>query len=204
MYDKNFKCLIVGPAGCGKTELIFNIIKEIQDNYYEIIFCTSICSEDYTIPFPNVKLLKISSTEDIPTIESFDRPTGESFDRATIESFNNNFKRLIIFDELFFYNKGIIEKYFLFSRSSRIDSIVTSQSYLDTPGGLRINCSILHLFNTPGRREINKILYDISYIPELTRDTLHELTGCYEYITIDKNRRLIYKKNKISIYNING
>jgi hypothetical protein len=193
LYPKVSRTLICGPSGCGKTNLLMQIIlgdssigKPPMIYFEEIIVYTKTPDQD---KFVGLKKY-LDGIAKKNKLTSFIKITNESVvDPETLDS--EKF-RLVIFDDMVLEKDemNMIKKYFILGRHKRCSCIFLSQSYYDTIKPIRINCSHYHLFNMPGIREKQQVSHDLQYI---TPDIFEKNTKGYDFITMDRDRRLLYK-----------
>jgi len=137
----NIRCLIIGPANCGKTNLLFNFIIDWL-NYDKLhIYSRTLCQPKYQ--FLQSVFEEVEGELGSPV--AFFHGSQEDF--IPPEDLNPNFKNLIVFDDVLLDKQRNMERYFAQGRHSNADVIYCSQSYTRIPKQvIRDNANLLILF----------------------------------------------------------
>ena len=181
IFDEDFRLLIAGESGCGKTNTLMHILRKPLV-YYDKIYIYS----------PNHQQEKIQDFEDL--MDSISEKVGYSVleidgpekIKNTNEYFSNN-RKIIVFDDVINAPEKIqnkIANHWTDGRHHGISPIYLSQSYFDTPNKIRLNCTNMILY-PPTKKHLNLIAKDNFIDASL----FHELKP-FEFLFLDKKRDL--------------
>lgn len=152
-----FRMLCVGGSGSGKTLIIVNLIKLMNDTFGNI----KICCKNEKEPLYMMLKDKISP-EQLQIYEGLSK-----FPSCTDEEeFDPKLQHLCIFDDLCLEkDQHKIEDLYIRGRKlcKGISCIYLTQSYFKTPKIIRINCGYIILKKLSSKRDLNMILseYDL-------------------------------------------
>lgn len=143
LLPSNIRCLIIGPANCGKTNLLFNFICNRNWLDYDRLYIYS-----NTLGQPKYQSLVDLFNE---TELVVGRPIGFFYnspsDLIAPEELDSNYKNLIVFDDVLLDKQNNIERYFAQGRHSNADVFYCSQSYTRIPKQVvRDNANLLIVF----------------------------------------------------------
>ena len=154
IFDEDFRLLIAGESGCGKTNTLMHILRQPLV-YYDKIYMYS----------PNLHQEKIQDFTDImgsiskkvghPVLELH----GPDEIKNTSEYFPDN-RKIVVFDDVINAPEKIqnkIANHCTDGRHHGISPIYLSQSYYDTPKKLRLNCSNMILYPPSTKNHSNLI-----------------------------------------------
>jgi len=139
----SIRCLIVGPANCGKTNLLFNFILNDEMLNYDRLYIYS-----KTLSQPKYRFLQ-SLFEDVEQelgkrIAFFHNSQTEL---AAPEDLDPSYRNLVVFDDVLLDKQNNIERYFAQGRHSNADVFYCSQSYTRVPKQVvRDNSNVLIIF----------------------------------------------------------
>lgn len=146
------RILICGPTGCGKTNLVLNLIYQYLPWSDLWIFARDITESKYTTLRDDCNEIKdanwfhmSNSIEDIPDVDALD-----GYPRHHV----------MVFDDFINANneeKKAINDLFIRGRKKNVTLIFLSQSFFNTSKLLRLQCNYYCFFKFPDHREILEI-----------------------------------------------
>ena len=148
------RILITGATGCGKTNLLFNLIFDYLcwDRLY--INCRDPSESKYTL-LHNI-LSKVQQKEKSEDFYWFNSTSEGVVD---VDDIDKRFKNVIVFDD-FVSERAAIDKInalFLRGRKKNATIIYLSQSYFATPKIVRLQCNYQMFFAIKDDREVRNI-----------------------------------------------
>jgi hypothetical protein len=179
MFKHPFTCMVFGPSGSGKSELIFKILKYnqslIQPAPQKIIYCYSIWSDKFNKlhdVYPSIQF-----QEGIPSVDNF----------------NSNLNNLLILDDLMTKAKSesMLELFTVHSHHLNISVFLLAQNVFCQSKNFRtmsINTHYFILLNNPrDKSQINCLsrqMYpkNVKFLEECYEDAVSEPFG---YLFID-------------------
>jgi GTPase SAR1 family protein len=191
-----FRLLIVGSSGCGKTNLVYELIKRMSNTFDKIVICTKNKNELlYNFLSSKLKGDEISFYEGI---ESIPQPEAIHEDGNTT---------LVIFDDLCTAkDQRLIEDYFIRGRKLDFCMIYCTQSYYGCPKKVRGNINYIILKKITQTRDIRSILEDCPIgldKKNLERVYMNCIKGSKtDFCMIDCDKMEI-RKNFLEVVNIN-
>ena len=195
-----FRLLICGASGCGKTNLLMNLIYNYL--YYNKIY---IYAKDLTES--KYQMLQDFFEEVNETMKD---KTGEDFQVATfssskddivnVDDIDKEYQNLIIFDDFVTEaDQHLIIDLFIRSRKKNCSLIYLTQSYFSTPKDIRLQCNYFVFYNISNERELSEIQRD--HCLDIDKETFKEYfnkatTEQYNFFLIDKkSKELRFRKN---------
>jgi hypothetical protein len=195
-----FRLLICGASGCGKTNLLMNLIYNYL--YYNKIY---IYAKDLTES--KYQLLQDFFEE---VNETMKYKTGEEFQVATfssskddimnVDDLDKEYQNLIIFDDFVTEaDQHLIIDLFIRSRKKNCSLIYLTQSYFSTPKDIRLQCNYFIFYNISNERELLEIQRD--HCLDIDKYTFKEYFNKatlepYNFFLIDKkSKELRFRKN---------
>ena len=187
---ESFRMLIVGSSGCGKTNLLFNmlLIPKYLDYDNLIIFSKTINQPEYQLLYHGLKnnlskqsIINIFKNQDSFPNEMTIKEICETYslmyeedNKIEVTMFdkidqimnpsdlNKNKKNLIIFDDCVnIKNQNVMESYYTRGRHNNCNCIYLSQSWFELPKrSIRNNSNLIILFEL-GKRDSSLIYSDL-------------------------------------------
>ena len=191
-----FNMLIVGQTGCGKTNMLLNLILKFSSFDRLYIFSKHLHQPKMVLLNDIFDKVKEKTDEDILFMSN------TLDDLPPVDEMDSELQNLIIFDDMICEpNLTPVVDYFIRGRHSNCSSIFLSQIYTKIPRQIRLNTHYFCFFNTPNRLEINIINNDCNY--ELEKDDFKNrfkkaVSKKYDFFFIDTkttNPALKYRKN---------
>ena len=187
---ESFRMLIVGSSGCGKTNLLFNmlLIPKFLDYDNLIIFSKTINQSEYQLLYHGLKnelskesIINIFKNQDsfsdslsIKEICETYSSLNKEYNKTEItmidkidqimnpSELDKNKKNLIIFDDCVnMKNQNVMESYYTRGRHNNCNCIYLSQSWFELPKrSIRNNSNFIILFEL-GKRDSSLIYSDL-------------------------------------------
>lgn len=176
--------MLVGGTGCGKTNLICNMLLQSWLKTDKIILYTINADQD------KYELLdgffnSIEDSEDVFVIKSPE-------DICPVEDLDCDTDKVIIFDDIKLDKKNMdrIKEYFSLSRHKKANCIYLCQSYFDVPKYIRRNTKCFVLFEGLDHRDIQTIASDHSTIPKADFCSIYKSIDVpHGFMTVDKTAK---------------
>ena len=204
-----FRLLICGATGCGKTNLLLNLI--LNYLYYNkiYIYAKDLTESKYQFLLDFFEEVEINMKE----------KTGENFqvaifssskdDIVNVDDLDKDYQNLIIFDDFVTESdQYLIEDLFIRGRKKNCSLIYLTQSYFSTPKDIRLQCNYFVFYNVSNERELSDIQRD--HCLDIDKDTFKAYfkkatSEPYNFFLVDKKtKELRYRKNLDTIIeNIN-
>ena len=180
MPDKPFRMLICVPSGCGKTNLLLNILLKplIQ---YDRIYLYSKSLEQKKYEHLRKRLEEVSDQVGYDVMEC------SNDEVEHLEDLPIHNQKLIIFDDFICEkNQDRLIEYFIRGRNKNCSVINLSQSFYKTPTDIRLNCSHFCLFNAENIRKERAMIHDLKInLEEYERATRDP----YSFLYVDKPKK---------------
>ena len=185
VFDEDFRLLIAGESGCGKTNTPMHIIRKPL-LYYDKIYIYS----------PNLHQEKIQDFKDL--MDSISEKVGYSIleidgpekIKNTNEYPSEN-RKIVVFDDVINAPEKIqkiIANHWTDGRHHGISPIYLSQSYYDTPKKLRLNCSNMILYPPTTKNHSNLIAKE-----NMIDTSLFDDLKPFEFLFLDKKKKSVLK-----------
>jgi len=179
-----FRGLINCSSGGGKTNLVLNILYEMNNTFHDIIIVSKAEEPLYDHllkKLKNIQIFYITKNESIPNVKK-------------LEEGQNG---LIIFDDMVLTKDNKIGELFLRGRKLHYSCVYISQSFFGTPKIVRQNINYVWLGKGMTRRDIRLVLSEFSI--SLSVDELEQIYNNLtkenmNFMLIDLNKKQI-KKN---------
>jgi hypothetical protein len=201
-----FRLLICGSSGCGKTNLLMNLIYNYL--YYNkiYIYAKDLTESKYQMLqdfFDEVnEIMKDKTGEDIQ-VAIFSSSKDEI---VNVDDLDKEYQNLIIFDDFVTESdQHLIIDLFIRSRKKNCSLIYLTQSYFSTPKDIRLQCNYFIFYNISNERELTEIQRDhcLDVDKETFKKYFNKATSePYNFFLIDKkSRELRFRKNFDHIIN---
>jgi len=195
-----FRLLICGASGCGKTNLLINLIRNYL--YYNKIY---VYAKDLT----ESSYLELQDFfEEVE--ETMKEKTGENIQVATfssrkddivnVDELDKEYQNLVIFDDFVTEaDQHLIIDLFIRSRKKNCSLIYLTQSYFSTPKDIRLQCNYFVFYNISNERELSEIQRD--HCLDIDKETFRKYFNIatsepYNFFLVDKkSRELRFRKN---------
>ena len=200
----SFRLLISGASGCGKTNLLMNLI--LRYLYFDKIYIYSkhLDQAKYLKIFDFFEMVQEKNGDD----ESMLISSNNIDDVIKVDELDASIQNLVIFDDFITEKdqRKIIDL-FIRSRHQNASIIYISQSYFRTPRDIRLNCNYFIFFElNNNKKELNLIFQDL--VSDLTKPEFQKMAllatkNKYDFFMIDKKTeylKLRYRKNFNSLY----
>jgi len=156
-----FRLLICGQTGCGKTNLLLNLL--LNYLYYNKLYVyakdLSESSYMYLQEFFDDVHKKIE--EDYNMTESIATFSSNKADIVDVDDLDKEYQNLIIFDDFVTEkDQDSIIELFTRGRKKNASVIYLTQSYYSTPKDIRLQCNYFMFFNIGSKREVIEIEKD--------------------------------------------
>ena len=183
--DEDFRLLIAGESGWGKTNTLMHILRKPLV-YYDKIYIYS----------PNLHQEKIQDFKDL--MDSISEKVGYSVleidgpekIKNTNEYPSEN-RKIVVFDDVINAPEKIqkiIANHWTDGRHHGISPIYLSQSYYDTPKKLRLNCSNMILYPPTTKNHSNLIAKE-----NMIDTSLFDNLKPFEFLFLDKKKKSVMK-----------
>ena len=185
IFDEDFRLLIAGESGCGKTNTLMHILRKPLVYYDKIYIYSPNLHQDKIQDFKDL-MDSISKKVGYPVLEL----NGPDEIKNTNEYQSGN-RQIVVFNDVINAPKKIqnkIANHWTDGRHHGISPIYLSQSYYDTPKKLRLNCSNMILSPPTTKNHSNLIAKENSFNPNLF-DKLKP----FEFLFLDKKKKSVLK-----------
>ena len=181
MPNDNFRMLICGNSGSGKTNLLYHMLIEPlfycdkiylytknleQEKYQNLIKEMNEASKEL-----GYNLMEVSNDKIIP---------------ITHLPYANNQKIIIFDDYVCERNQRETVDYFIQGRHKNCSVIYLSQSFYKTPRDIRLNCSHYCIYDFPSSRERNMISSELGVDKEKFKKATRKP---YSFLYVDNQRK---------------
>ena len=185
IFDEDFRLLIAGESGCGKTNTLIHILRKPLAYYDKIYMYSPNLHQEKIQDFKEI-IDSISKKVEYPVLELY----GPDEIKNTNEYFPDN-RKIVVFDDVINAPEKIqnkIANHWTDGRHHGISPIYLSQSYYDTPQKLRLNCSNMILYPPTPKNHSNLIAkensLDTRYFDQLKP---------FEFLFLDKKKKSVMK-----------
>ena len=181
----NFRMLICGNSGSGKTNLLYHILMKPLVYYDEIhLYGKNLEQEKYRH--------MIETMNDISSQVGYDIMHCNNDDIKPVNSLESDAQKIVIFDDFICdKNQKPLIDYFIQGRHKNCSVIYLSQSFYKTPKDIRLNCSHYIIYDFPGSNERNMISRELN----VTKDQYVKATKQpYSFLYVDKPMKTV-KRN---------
>ena len=185
IFDEDFRLLIAGESGCGKTNTLIHILRKPLA-YYDKIYMYSPNLHQEKIQDLKELMGRISEKVKYPVLE-----VGGPEDIKNTTDYPSDNRKIVVFDDVINAPEKIQKKianHWTDGRHHGISPIYLSQSYYDTPKKLRLNCSNMILYPPTTTNHKNLIAKENS----LDTRVFDELKP-FEFLFLDKKKKSVLK-----------
>jgi len=153
-----FRLLILEPSGCGKTNLLFNLLFKHLHFDRLLLYSRHLDQPLYQ------KLQQCLDDDMIPPIEI--DPEGISFhsnidDIVSPDLLDKDEQNLYVFDDFITSkDQNNVTDVFIRGRHMNCSCIYLTQSYFPVPRNIRLNCNYFVIFNIHSKRELLELQKD--------------------------------------------
>jgi hypothetical protein len=195
-----FRLLICGASGCGKTNLLMNLIYNYL--YYNKIYIYAKDLTESKYQMLQDFFEEVNETMKVKTGEDFQVATFSSSkdDIVNVDDLEKEYQNLIIFDDFVTEaDQHLIIDLFIRSRKKNCSLIYLTQSYFSTPKDIRLQCNYFIFYNISNERELLEIQKD--HCLDVDKYTFKEYfikatLEPYNFFLIDKKtKELRFRKN---------
>ena len=184
--DEDFRMLLCGASGTGKTNLLTHMLRKPLIYYDKIYLYSRNPQQDKTQDLKSL-MDEVSSKVGYPVMDI--KSEDEIMDTSEYPIDN---RKVVIFDDLVNAPEKVqnkIANHFTDGRHHNISPIYLTQSYYDVPQKLRQNCSHMALYTPTTRTHINMIAKE-----NLIDPALFNKLKPYEFLFLNKGKKSC-KKN---------
>ena len=183
--DEDYRMLVAGASGSGKTNTIMHMLREPLV-YYDIVYL-------YTRNPHQDKIQELEKVMDeVSQKVYYDVLVNMDPDNILDTSeYPKGYRKVVIFDDLVNAPRNIqskIANHFTDGRHHQISPIYLTQSYFDTPQKLRLNCSHMIFYTPPTKDDCNIIANENMFDPGLFANL-----GPYDFLFVDKEKKKVTK-----------
>ena len=182
IFDEDFRLLIAGESGCGKTNTLMHILRQPLVYYDKIYIYSPNRHQDKIQDFKDI-MDSISKKVGYPVLELH----GPDEIKNTNEYFSDN-RKIVVFDNAPEKIQNKIANHWTDGRHHGISPIYLSQSYYDTPKKLRLNCSNMILY-PPTTKNHKDLIAKENMIDTRAFDELKP----FEFLFLDKKKKSVLK-----------
>ena len=182
IFDEDFRLLIAGESGCGKTNTLMHILRQPLVYHDKIYMYSPNLHQEKIQDFADI-MGSISKNVGYPVLELH----GPDEIKNTNEYFSDN-RKIVVFDDVINAPEKIqnkIANHWTDGRHHGISPIYLSQSYYDTPKKLRLNCSNMILY-PPSTKNHSNLIAKENMIDARAFDELKP----FEFLFLDKKKNL--------------
>ena len=183
--DEDYRMLVAGASGSGKTNTVMHMLREPLTYYDKVYLYTRNPHQDKIQDLEKL-MDRISQKVGYSVLEIKD-----SNDIMDTNEYPEGNRKIVIFDDLVNAPEKVqskIANHFTDGRHHQISPIYLSQSYYDTPQKLRLNCSHMILYTPPTKNHCNLIAKENMIDPGL-----FERLCPYEFLFVDKEKKKVAK-----------
>ena len=183
--DEDYRMLVAGASGSGKTNTVMHMLREPLTYYDKVYLYTRNPHQDKIQDLEKL-MDRISQKVGYSVLEIKD-----SNDIMDTNEYPEGNRKIVIFDDLVNAPEKVqskIANHFTDGRHHQISPIYLTQSYYDTPQKLRLNCSHMILYTPPTKNHCNLIAKENMIDPGL-----FERLCPYEFLFVDKEKKKVAK-----------
>ena len=189
MPQSCFRLLISGNSGSGKTNTLLHMLLEPLIYYDKIyLYAKNLEQPKYQHLINEMEKI-VNKNENEISLEDILHTSNDEI--IPVTEMDNDQQKVIIFDDYVCEkNQNEIIDYFIQGRHKNCCVCYLSQSYYKTPKDIRLNCSHYIFFESPSKRESNRICTEQNIDKDLYNSAFKKP---YDFIYLDKPRKLVNK-----------
>lgn len=160
MPNNNFRMMIIGGSGCGKTTLLTNLLmKYIHFDKLYVYAKTIGDPRDKYILIENFIKDCEAKVEDKSAVSiNIGEFSNDLSDLVQIDDLDQNKQNLIVFDDVVLEkDQGLIKEHMIRGRKKNCSYVYLTQSYYQVPKLIRLQMSHFIIFNIDNKRELQEI-----------------------------------------------
>ena len=183
--DEDYRMLVAGASGSGKTNTVIHMLMKPLV-YYDKIFLYTRNPHQEKIQGLKKVMDRISQKVGCDVLEIMDPDV-----ILNTNEYPEGNRKIVIFDDLVNAPQNIqskISNHFTDGRHHQISPIYLSQSYYDTPLKVRLNCTHMILFTPPTKNHCNIIAKE-----QMIDPGLFAKLGPYEFLFVNKEKKKVAK-----------
>ena len=181
VFPNNIRCIMCGPAGCGKTNLLMNFLCDWLDYDRLHVYSKTLQQEKY-------KTLRKAFEEVCPGVATF---STNAEDVPPPNEHDGDGTTVLVLDDVMLDKQDVVERYFAYGRHVNVDIFYLVQTYSRIPKRvIRDNANLLILFRQDDKNlkhvYDNHVGVDMMF-EEFKRLGSRSWNSCqYGFLTIDK------------------
>ena len=155
--------MIIGVSGCGKTNLLLNLIENQPDIDKIYLYTKDPYEAKYQYLINKRESVGINHFNDPKAFIEYSNDMQDVYKNINYYNPNKENKILIVFDDMIadmIHNKklnSIVTELFIRGRKINISLVFITQSYFKVPKDVRLNTSHFFIAKIPNRRELHQI-----------------------------------------------
>ena len=164
--QKNFRYLVCGPTGSGKTSMIVENILKGNFKFDKLyIFAKDLFEQKYVLLANYYN--ELAQQMGVP-LDTLLHVGNKAEDIVDVDDIDKSISNLVILDDLVNEKAAVvkIKEMFLRGRKRNASFIYLSQSYFDTPKFLRLQADYTAVFKYTNKREIEEIYKRVSALKD--------------------------------------
>ena len=197
-----FRLLICGQTGCGKTNLLLNLL--LNYLYYNrlYVYAKDLTESSYMFLQEFFDDVHRKLDDDYNITESIATFSSSKSDIVDVDDLDKECQNLIVFDDFVTEkDQDSIIELFTRGRKKNASVIYLTQSYYSTPKDIRLQCNYFMFFNIGSKREVIEIEKD--HAIGVTKEEFLEMFKSttedpYSFMMIDlktQDKRNKFRKN---------
>ena len=183
--DEDYRMLVTGASGSGKTNTLMYMLRKPLVYYDKIYLYTRNPHQDKVQDLKKV-MDEVSQRVGCDVLEIKDPD-----DIMDTKEYPEGVRKVVIFDDLVNAAENIqskIANHFTDGRHHQISPIYLTQSYFNTPVKLRLNCSHMIFYTPPTKKHCKLIADENMFDPGLFKSL-----GPHDFIFVDKEKKKVAK-----------
>ena len=163
--DHSYRILIIRGSGSGKTNTLFNLIKEQKDIDKIYLYAKDLSEAKYENLIKNRENVGIKHLNDSKAFIKCSNTMNDVYENIDHCNVNRRRKKLIVFGDMIadiMINKkfqSIIKELFIKCRKLNISLVFITQSYFSVPKDVRLNSTHYLIMKISNKRELQNITF---------------------------------------------